>query len=223
MRSDRTHQKVASLLIVGLFSVIGGCQSLGRVLYRPGESTKRAPASRVLFAVDFGDVQQLPAKSESTAAQLSKEVEESASDSPAKNKSETEAKKPDTVSPAPGESVRVGYTTPTAAVVLAAIGTTTQPTIGGANDPARAASESASIPSRQGVATSRATVSGVIVSRPGLQEGLARGLGFASPNNIFTRQSNPLSGPAGRCQDLANAGFFSGNRATCENHFQPRR
>ncbi|MCH7704720.1 MAG: hypothetical protein IIB61_06380 [Planctomycetes bacterium] len=73
-----------------------------------------------------------------------------------------------------------------------------------------------------GLTAPQPTVAGAVVSRPGLQEGPASGIGFASPFNILTPQVNPLSGPMGRCNDLVRAGFFGGNNDTCVGHFRPR-
>ncbi len=76
---------------------------------------------------------------------------------------------------------------------------------------------------RLGLTATPTRLAGRVTSRPGLQEGPATGLGFASMDrNIFTSQINRLSGANGRCQDLARAGFFSSNRATCEQSFRRR-
>ncbi|HRX87066.1 MAG TPA: hypothetical protein P5572_18735 [Phycisphaerae bacterium] len=78
-------------------------------------------------------------------------------------------------------------------------------------------SSNAGVIGRAGLTGTSATFGAVAVSRPGLQEGPATGLGFASPGrNLFVRQVNPLSGPNGRCRDLARAGFFGGDHAACE-------
>jgi len=70
---------------------------------------------------------------------------------------------------------------------------------------------------RAGVTGQTATLGATLVSRPGLLEGPATGLSFASPDrNIFVRQTNPLSGPNGACAELSRAGFFGGNRGACE-------
>lgn len=58
--------------------------------------------------------------------------------------------------------------------------------------------------------------------RPGLQEGPAAGIGFASQFNILTPQVSPLSGPMGRCNELVRAGFFRGSEANCLRHFRPQ-
>lgn len=74
---------------------------------------------------------------------------------------------------------------------------------------------------RAGLSAPPPAFASVVVSRPGLQEGAATGLNFASAvNNLFTPRFNPLSGPTGRCHELAGAGFFRGRRSVCEQHFQ---
>ncbi len=80
---------------------------------------------------------------------------------------------------------------------------------------------SISVVGRPGLSAAPPRVNSAIVGRPGLQQGFAAGLGPAGDRNIFTIRANPLSGPNGRCQDLVNAGFFSGSRAGCETHFRP--
>lgn len=74
---------------------------------------------------------------------------------------------------------------------------------------------------RPGLTAPQPRVASAVVGRPGLQQGFAAGLGFASSDrNIFTARMNPLSGPNGRCQDLASTGFFGGSRSACESHFR---
>ncbi len=69
---------------------------------------------------------------------------------------------------------------------------------------------------RSGLTAPPTMLTGAVIGRPGLQRGPATGLGFASPSaNIFVRQFNPLSGPNGRCHELARAGFFGGSAAAC--------
>ena len=80
---------------------------------------------------------------------------------------------------------------------------------------------SISVVGRPGLSAPPPRVNSAIVGRPGLQQGFAAGLGPARDRNIFTVRMNALSGPNGRCQDLVNAGFFSGSRAGCETHFRP--
>lgn len=70
---------------------------------------------------------------------------------------------------------------------------------------------------RAGLTGPSATIGATLVSRPGLQEGPGTGLGFASPGrNVFTRQANPLSGPAGGCAQLNRAGFLGNNNSPCQ-------
>jgi len=75
----------------------------------------------------------------------------------------------------------------------------------------------AGILGRAGLSGSTATLGTTLVSRPGLQDGPATGLGFATPGrNVFSRQPNPFSGPGGGCEILTRAGFFGGDRGACE-------
>lgn len=70
---------------------------------------------------------------------------------------------------------------------------------------------------RLGLVAPPSQIAGRVTSRPGLQDGPATGLGFASRDrNIFLVQANRLTGASGRCHDLAAAGFFGGSRAGCE-------
>ena len=74
---------------------------------------------------------------------------------------------------------------------------------------------------RLGVITTATTTDGGIAGRDGLQDG--PGIGPASSNNIFNAQVNRLSGPTGRCGELAGAGFFGGSRPQCEVSFRRTR
>lgn len=76
---------------------------------------------------------------------------------------------------------------------------------------------------RTGLTAPQTTAVSAITGRPGLVEGEATGLSFASPvHNIFTARLNRATGPGGRCGELTNAGFFGGNRTACEQHFRRR-
>lgn len=57
-----------------------------------------------------------------------------------------------------------------------------------------------------------------VVGQPGLQRGLAAGLGFARAGNILAPRTNPLTGPNGRCSELTRAGLFP-NQAACQQYF----
>lgn len=77
---------------------------------------------------------------------------------------------------------------------------------------------------RLGLTAPPTRLAGRVTSRPGLQDGPATGLGFApAGRNVFTPQFNPLSGPSGRCQELARAGFFNGSIADCRQSISARR
>lgn len=76
---------------------------------------------------------------------------------------------------------------------------------------------------RAGLAAAATAADGSILSSSGLGEGQLGRLGFAASQNIFGTQVNRLSGPAGRCSELAGAGFFGGSRLQCEVSFRPQR
>jgi hypothetical protein len=119
----------------------------------------------------------------------------------------------------------IAYTAPAFALVPLITASGQSEGVGAASDAnvARIGSEAlvrgtGGIVGRAGLTGATPTVGGTLSSRPGLNEGLGLGLGYANPtNNIFTRQANPLSGPNGRCAELTRAGFFGGNRPACEN------
>ena len=69
-----------------------------------------------------------------------------------------------------------------------------------------------------GLSAPQARTLTAVVGQPGLQRGLAAGLGFARRDNLLTPRANPLTGPNGRCQDLVRAGLFS-NAAACRQFF----
>ena len=87
-----------------------------------------------------------------------------------------------------------------------------------------AALASPGVAGRMGLAASPPAFGSMIISRPGIQQGPATGLGFGSPvNNIFRPRINRFSGPGGACERLANAGFFGGSSLVCQQQFQARR
>lgn len=57
-----------------------------------------------------------------------------------------------------------------------------------------------------------------VVGQPGLQRGLATGLGFVRVSNLLAPRPNPLTGPAGRCAELTGAGLFP-NQSACQQYF----
>jgi hypothetical protein len=163
-----------------------------------------APRTNVILAADFGDEQKPAANEKKTATPPP-------TDAP--------KKPPERRYTAPGVAIQqltllaVGATSnrPTSASELAGAGKeATEATLGTGEG----------VLGRPGLTAPQPTVAGAVVSRPGLQQGPAGGLGFAEPFNILTPQFNPLSGPMGRCGDLSAAGFFGGNRTACEQHFR---
>ncbi|MCH7813209.1 MAG: hypothetical protein IID40_04220 [Planctomycetes bacterium] len=135
---------------------------------------------------------------------------------------------PTTRSAATQPAARTGYTAPRlgfrglSAVAAGLVIGLTPETLGAGREISESVAFSASgTIGRLGLTAPPATVGRAVVGRPGLQEGRAATLGFASSvNNIFQPRANPLSGSGGRCNDLAKAGFFGGSRATCEAHFR---
>ena len=74
---------------------------------------------------------------------------------------------------------------------------------------------------RLGVTAPPTSFANAVVGRPGTVRGPATALGFASRgNNLFSARANPASGPNGRCNELARAGFFGANRNRCEAVFR---
>lgn len=201
-----------TLLMMAIGS--GGCQSLSRIHYRAGVlPIHNMNPSRIILAADFGDVQQdkatQPDKKSSTD-EKNKQDEESY-----KKQRDSEEILAARQYTEPGERVRQQ--------TLLASGNATNDTVSDSNLPGtgREASEALAAVGRPGLTAPQPGVglSLAISSRPGLQEGPAAGLGFASPFNILTPQMNLLSGTMGRCNDLVMAGFFGGSIANCELHF----
>lgn len=137
-----------------------------------------------------------------------------------------------------------GYTSPSAATRIAAIfaaialasiednGNGSEGVADG-SDGSRELAESMSVVGRPGLTAPQPNgrpgarelgpgVADGVGGRPGLSEGPAAGIGFASQFNILTPQVSPLSGPMGRCNELVRAGFFRGSEATCLRHFRPQ-
>ena len=69
---------------------------------------------------------------------------------------------------------------------------------------------------RPGLGGAQPGLTNAVWNRPGLQRGLAAGLGFAGARNVLTRQGNPV---AGSCPGLVRAGFFS-TQTACQARFQ---
>jgi hypothetical protein len=58
-----------------------------------------------------------------------------------------------------------------------------------------------------GLSAPQALSANAVVGQPGIQRGLAIGLGPLPQQNIFTRSINPITGPGGACSQLSGAGF----------------
>lgn len=104
-------------------------------------------------------------------------------------------------------SVAIRYTTFGVGLASAAIGV--PDTVGGGREAAEAQvlGSTALLTGAPGLAAPSPTVLGTVTSAGGLRDGAAIGHGPASPNNFFTRQVNPASGPNGRNAELLRAGF----------------
>lgn len=191
---------------------------MSRVLYCPGQiQAERQTESRVLLAV------YLPHQDQDNKKSKTRKPQEDDNDK-AKAAVEITPKKTRRYT-APGAAVRQAAL---AALALTTSNTSQTTMDSGGRELSEAMSagsgsaNAGNVLGATGLAAPVATVAGVVVSRPGLQEGAASGLGFVSSFNILTPQLNPLSGTMGRCQDLINAGFFGGSESTCLLHFQPR-
>ncbi len=187
-----------------------GCQ-IGRIVYRPAEQPLQFHDELdVILAADF--IQDPPPAQADTP-----EDAEKADDADEPQPSETPAE--DVTKPlytVPGPQYRQFAIL---AFGIAAFGINDATGAGKEASESQVLGSSISVVGRPGLSAPPPRVNGAIVGRPGLQNGFAAGLGRASDRNIFTPRLNALSGLNGRCQDLANAGFFGGSRATCETHF----
>ncbi len=221
------------LILITAFLTLSGCRSFdgfaGRSALLMVEDKARPQALLASYRVQTTPKQpptdkQAPPRDPRDQSQTGSQPE----DAPPAEPEEEQKKK----APAPR-----GYTAPGAAIRQATLlamaipkseADTALAVAGGGKELAESmlgTSTAAATPSvfgRPGLTAPQPTVAGAVVSRPGLQEGPASGIGFASPFNILTPQVNPLSGPMGRCNDLVRAGFFGGNNANCVRHFRPR-
>ncbi len=194
------HAKLYALrCVMGAAALsLAGCQSMGRIV----EQTSQSVPPRFLLVADASTQQQPPAE-------------------------EKKEKKPETEDSKKPQQPERRYTAPGVAIQqisLLALGTPSSSTTADLAGAGREASQSsvtsgAGVLGRPGLSAPQPSVVGAVVSRPGLQAGPASGLGFAGRSNILTPQLNRLSGPTGRCGELASAGFFGRNQAACVQHF----
>lgn len=204
------------ILNVALISLVAeslGCQSVRRVMYRPGQLvTATPPMPRVILAAYVPDILQTQARN----------AQSSRSEESADKSAEDESRKRKNTYTEPGPSTRQ--------VALAAASTDAkefQPVLSGAGRELSEVESNDTIPAGgvvgfSGLTAPQPVARGVVLSLPGLQQGPAAGLGFALPSNVLTPQINLLSGSMGRCQDLARAGFFARDVMACELHFGTR-
>ncbi|NOS99630.1 MAG: hypothetical protein HOP29_03295 [Phycisphaerales bacterium] len=207
-----------ALMMIVLGPCFAGC-GVQRVFYRPSTSAQIISMYDVVLAADFGPTQ--PPPDGTTAPQSPPDQPPPDDESEAKRDTIAAETRPD------GEKV-VPYTAPGSrvqqltliALTVSAFGTSD---VGGAGREVAESSMMGFEPAaggRPGLTAPTTTRSAIAGGRPGLQQGFASGLGFASPDrNIFTPIQNPLSGPTGRCGELATAGFFA-DRAACEIQFR---
>jgi hypothetical protein len=71
---------------------------------------------------------------------------------------------------------------------------------------------SAGVTGRAGITAPASTLASATVSRGGIVESNATGIGFASGSTILQRQANPASGPNGVCAELTRTGFSNTGR-----------
>jgi hypothetical protein len=237
----RAKFSTAAILAVGAWIVLPilGCTQLDLVFHDPGANPRKMSASpvervsmpvaarrapRVMLAADRGASVSTAEESPADAPALRLPVAEPAdAEDPRPANENIEVVNSNGVA-ASGRPSAVTYSAPALATAqLIALATQVDP-LGGPGANANALRQAGGtlltnpqgIVGRAGLAAPSANLGGVLVSRPGLQEGGVGGLGFANPNrNLFTRQRNALSGPNGRCAELARAGFFGGDATAC--------
>lgn len=209
---------VFALAMMVFGSMLAGC-GVQRVFYRPSTSAQIISMYDVVLAADFGPAQQ-PPRDDSAPQTLTDQPPPADDRGEEERDTITNEDRPD------GEKV-VPYTAPGSrvqqltliALTVSAFGTSD---VGGAGREVAESSMMGFEPAaggRPGLTAPVTTRSAIAGGRPGLQQGFASGLGFASDRNVFTPISNPLSGPTGRCAELATTGFFA-DRAACETHFR---
>ncbi len=211
MKIKATTSSVILLSAVAL--ALTGCQQT-RLIFHSTAGQSRAVLSPVRLAATQDHAQVEPVSPDPPATE------------PASNDaSSTEVIEPvEVVSVAPVDEERptVAYTAPPAWVrklvlaVVASVGLTEGASDAGAG---REVSESmvhsaAGVTGRLGLTSPGTTVDGAVVGRIGTSVGGLAGLGAGSSNNIHALQSNPATGPGGRCDELARAGLMA-NHAAC--------
>ena len=196
-------QALAACSVCAVVMAMTGCHASEHTIGQAAVQ-KSTPRTNLLLVANFDDEQQ-----PSTNDKKTKPPETDDSKKPQQERRYT----------APGVAIQQ--------LTLLAIGTSTTGSSAAAElaGAGREASQAGittgeSILGRPGLTAPQPTVAGAVVSRPGLQQGPAGGLGFAGPFDILTPQFNPLSGPMGRCGDLAAAGFFGRNQTACVQHFR---
>lgn len=202
------------LFILAVIST-AGCQSAQRIFHRPPVAPVAYQQPTVILASEMG----------TPIDAASKPLEPAEASDPNAN---------DTIPPAAVPSTRPTtaptYTAPGPMYQMMTLvgptmyGSTAQLVGAGKEVSEMVSMSAASAIGRPGLAAPPPTFASAVIGRPGIQRGPATGLGFASPvNNIFQARLNPMSGPSGRCGDLARAGFFGGSTAACQQHFQQMR
>lgn len=226
----RRHRPSLAVLVVAAAVLSGGCQSMDGPASRAAATIgKSAPIPRVVLAAYVSQPKQTQSsdaepKPRETPPDKPATDESVRVDQPTATEEEKKAKEP---------ALR-GYTAPSAARRQAALDfinlaisneedlTQVQ---GGGKELAEARFDvGPSVSGRPGLAPATPAVVGEVVSRAGLQEGAATAIGFMSElNNILVPRPNMLSGSMGRCNDLANAGFFGRSVDNCVSHFSSRQ
>lgn len=224
----RRHRASLAVFVVAAAVLSGGCQSMKETASRAAATIgKSAPIPRVVLAAYVSQPQQTQSsdtdpKSRETPTDQPVTDESVRRDQPTATEEETKAKEP---------ALR-GYTEPSAAIRQAAllrIALATSEDVtdipGGGKELAEARLDvGPRVSGRSGLTPATPAVVGEVVSRAGLQEGAVTAIGFMSElNNILVPRPNTLSGSMGRCNDLANAGFFGRSVDNCVSHFSSRQ
>ncbi len=220
------------ICLAGLSGSICGCSS-GEIFYRPKVS-RNAPPSSVVLLNEMGNTPGLsPAASNSPSGEASNSGPQSkmrtadgvsrATSAPSVATTQpVSATQPTTTTPQapsttqPARSMQFSTPTPTIRQMSLVQRAAVAASWGELRGPGREAGEAqlsggigqlTSAGNAPGLGAPQPLTSNVIVGQDGLQPGIAIGFGPPRPDNLFTRNFLPISGPGGACEALRRAGF----------------
>lgn len=215
----RTHS-MAMLSIGWIGSILPGCGT-GEILDRPPRPERITPSSSIFMLNEWADdTDDLTTTGQS--------IGQTSTQPASMNQSTTTTRPAATTQPVTTtqSAVRVAYSAPSGAhrqLVLtgSALHAASLGQFKGAGREAGEAQMTggltplSAVTGAPGLGAPQPLTSNVIVGQDGLQPGIAIGFGPLPPNNLFTRNIYPISGPGGACAALRRAGFPVNGR--CQN------